>query len=70
MATASVLVASIVPLALGGESAGETGTNGTLIDVLSVGSIVGGYLLIFALWRWVFSAKARERRRNGNGSSD
>jgi uncharacterized membrane protein YphA (DoxX/SURF4 family) len=66
MAIATVLAASILPLALGGESAGETGMNSTLIDILSAVSIVGGYLLIFALWRWVFSARARDRRRNGS----
>ena len=70
METAPALVASILPLALGGESAVETGSNGTLLDVLSVVSIVAGYLLIFALWRWVFSAKAQERRKRGNGRSE
>ena len=67
MAAAAALVASILPLALGGESAVETGSNSTLLDILSAVSIVVGYLLIFALWRWVFSAKARERRKRGDG---
>jgi hypothetical protein len=58
-----VLVASVLPLALDGESVSETGGNGTAIAVVSVVSIVGGYLLLFVLWRYVFSAKARARRR-------
>jgi hypothetical protein len=57
-----VLAAVVVPLALGGESATEAGGNGTAIAVVSVVSIVGAYLLLFVLWRYVFSAKARSRR--------
>ncbi len=60
-----VLVASVLPLALDGESVTESGGNGTAIAVVSVVSIVGGYLLLFVLWRYVFSAKARSRRENG-----
>ena len=60
-----VLVASVLPLALDGESVTESGGNGTAIAVVSVVSIVGGYLLLFVLWRYVFSAKARARRENG-----
>jgi hypothetical protein len=60
-----VLVASVLPLALDGESVAESGGNGTAIAVVSVVSIVGGYLLLFVLWRYVFSAKARSRRENG-----
>jgi hypothetical protein len=40
-----------LPLALDGESI--TGSS-TAIAVLSVVSIVGGYLLLFALWYFVF----------------
>jgi hypothetical protein len=57
-----MLAAGVLPLALGGESATEAGGNGTAIAVVSVVSIVGAYLLLFALWRYVFSAKARSRR--------
>jgi hypothetical protein len=58
-----LLVASVLPLALDGESVTETGGNGTAIAIVSVVSIAGGYLLLFALWRYVFSAKAKARRR-------
>jgi hypothetical protein len=64
--TVEVLVASVLPLALNGESVSETGGNGTALAVISLVSIVAGYLLLFALWRCVFSAKARQRRRNGS----
>ncbi len=60
----SVLVAGlIVPLALDGEAAAETGGNGTAIAVVSVVSIAGGYVLLFVLWRYVFSEKAKAKRR-------
>jgi hypothetical protein len=59
------LVVSALPLALDGESVTESGGNGTAIAVVSVVSIVGGYLLLFVLWRYVFSAKARSRRERG-----
>jgi hypothetical protein len=58
-----VLAAGVLPLALDGESVTETGGNATAIAVVSVVSIVGGYLLLFVLWRYVFSARARARRR-------
>jgi hypothetical protein len=61
-AVIGVLKASIVPFALAGESVTETGGNGTAIAVVSVVSIVGGYLLLFVLWRCVFSSKAKARR--------
>jgi hypothetical protein len=61
----SVLVASLVvsPLALDGDAATETGGSGEAIAVVSAISIVGGYLLLFALWRYVFSEKAKVKRR-------
>ncbi|MGA8664403.1 MAG: hypothetical protein WB809_04975 [Thermoplasmata archaeon] len=60
----SVLVAGlIVPFALDGEAAAETGGNGTAIAVVSVVSIAGGYVLLFVLWRYVFSEKAKAKRR-------
>jgi hypothetical protein len=61
-AVLGLLVASIVPLALDGETVTETGGNGTAIAVVSAVSIVAGYLLLFALWRYVFSAKAKAKR--------
>jgi hypothetical protein len=53
-----------LPLALDGESA--TG-NTTAIAVISVVSIVLGYLLIAALWYFVFGGSARARRKRGEG---
>ena len=61
--TIGVLLASVVPFALAGESVTETGGNGTAIAVVSVVSIVGGYVFLFVLWRYVFSNKAKARRR-------
>ena len=54
------------PLALDGESI--TG-DGTAIAVLSIVSIVGGYLVLFALWHFVFrdrSPKRTEQRPTAN----
>jgi hypothetical protein len=62
MAALGVLSANLVTLALDGESVTETAGNGTTIAVVSVVSIVGGYLLLFALWRYVFSTKAKAKR--------
>lgn len=60
----SMLAASLVlPLALDGEAAVETGANGTAIAIVSVVSIAGGYLLLYMLWRYVFSEKAKIKRR-------
>jgi hypothetical protein len=60
----SVLMASLVvsPLALDGDAATETGGSGEAIAVVSAISIVGGYLLLYALWRYVFSEKAKVKR--------
>jgi hypothetical protein len=49
-----------LPLALGGESGSGESTG---IAVISVVSIVVGYLLIAALWYFVFRDGARARRR-------
>jgi uncharacterized protein (DUF2062 family) len=57
------VLTSIAPLALDGESVGEGAGNGTLLAALSLVSIIAGYLVLFALWRWVFSPNARKRRR-------
>ena len=59
----SVAIAIALPLALDGESVAETGGNGTAIAVVSLVSIVAGYVLLFALWRYVFSAKAKAKRK-------
>jgi len=50
-------------LALDGESA--TGNN-TGIAVISLVSIVFGYLLLAALWYFVFRDKARKKRKKGS----
>jgi hypothetical protein len=50
----------LAPLALDGES---VTTNNTAVAVVSVVSIVGGYLLLAALWRYVFSDRAKAKRR-------
>lgn len=59
----SVLAAGALPLALDGESVSEVGGNGTAIAVISLVSIIACYVLLFALWRYVFSAKAKAKRR-------
>jgi hypothetical protein len=58
-----VLVSGVAPLALDGESVSEVGGNGTAIAIVSLVSIVACYVLLFALWRYVFSAKAKAKRR-------
>ena len=55
-------MASIVPLALGGEAAVESGGTGTAIAVISAVSIVAGYVMLYLLWRFVFSTKAKAKR--------
>lgn len=52
-----------LPLALDGESASG---NTTAIAVISIVSIVFGYLLLAALWYFVFRDKAREKRRKSS----
>jgi len=46
-------------LALDGESAVS---NSTGLAIISIVSIVFGYVLLACLWHFVFSAKARRRR--------
>jgi uncharacterized membrane protein YciS (DUF1049 family) len=56
------LVASLLhllPVALDGESAGQSSTG---LAVISVVSMVFGWLLIAGLWWFVFRDKARARR--------
>jgi hypothetical protein len=62
IATLGVIAANLIPLALDGESVSESGGNGTAIAVISAVSIAAGYVLLFALWRYVFSSKAKARR--------
>jgi uncharacterized membrane protein YdjX (TVP38/TMEM64 family) len=63
---AAGVLSSILPLALNGETVSEGGGNGTLLGVISLVSIIAGYLVLFALWRWFFSPNARKRRRKGS----
>jgi hypothetical protein len=51
-------------LALDGESANASNTG---LAVISIVSIVSGYLLLAGLWFFVFSSKARERREKRSG---
>jgi hypothetical protein len=60
MAAAAQALLATLPLALDGESV--TGNN-VGIAVLSVVSMIFGYALIAALWYFVFSPKAADRRR-------
>ena len=57
-----LLAAKLVPLALDGEAVSESGGGGTAIAVITLVSIVAGYVMLFALWRYVFSAKAKAKR--------
>ena len=58
----SIASALILPLALDGESAAEVGGNGALLAIISVASMAVGYVVLYLLWRFVFSAKARDKR--------
>jgi hypothetical protein len=62
-ASLAIRLAITTPLALDGEAAGEVGGNGTADAIVAVVSIAGGYVLLFVLWRYVFSEKARVKRR-------
>jgi hypothetical protein len=57
-----VQIASLIlaPLALDGESVTASNTG---LAVISVVSMVFGYLLIAGLWYFVFREKAREKRK-------
>jgi hypothetical protein len=56
------VIAALIPLALDGEAAIEAGGSGTAIAIVSAVSLVAGYVVLFLLWRYVFSAKAKARR--------
>lgn len=62
MVAAALSHAGITPLALGGEAAVESGGTGTAIAIVSAISLVVGYVMLYLLWRFVFSTKAKERR--------
>jgi hypothetical protein len=53
---------ALLPLALDGEAAIEQGSTSTAIAVVSAISIVAGYVVLYLLWRYVFSAKAKAKR--------
>lgn len=53
---------ALIPLALDGEAAIESGSTGTAIAVVSAISIAAGYVVLYLLWRYVFSAKAKAKR--------
>jgi hypothetical protein len=53
---------ALIPLALDGEAAVESGSTGTAIAVVSAISIVAGYVVLYLLWRHVFSTKAKAKR--------
>jgi hypothetical protein len=56
-----------VPVALDGESGAA---NNTAIGAISVASVVAGYLVLAALWYFVFRKKAHEKHDRGSGSDD
>jgi hypothetical protein len=51
-----------IPLALGGEAVTDHGPSGTFLAIASLASMVVGYVVLYLLWRYVFSAKARDKR--------
>jgi uncharacterized membrane-anchored protein len=57
----------LAPLALDGESVNN---NNTGIAVISLVSIVGGFLLLGALWYFVFRAKAWDKHKDGRPPRD
>lgn len=63
MAVASVI--TLLPIALDGDSV----NNGNVgLAVISLLSIVLGYLLLAALWYFVFSERSRAKRRDKDSS--
>ena len=63
MLLAGLHLASVIgslPMALGGEAEGSTNTG---LGIISVVSIAFGYVLIAALWYFVFRDKARSKRK-------
>jgi putative effector of murein hydrolase LrgA (UPF0299 family) len=62
----SVALALHLPLALDGEAATEAGGNGKAIAIVSAVSIAFGYLVLAALWHFVFREKARTKRKKSS----
>ncbi len=56
---AIVALALQLPVALDGESANQSNTG---LAVISLVSILFGYILLALLWHFVFSKKARRKR--------
>lgn len=54
-------IALLAPLALDGESVNN---NNSAIAALSLVSIVAGFLLLGALWYFVFRKKAQDKRKD------
>jgi hypothetical protein len=57
-------LALALPMALDGEASANS--NNTAIGVISVVSIIFGYVVLAALWYFVFRDKERHRRRKGS----
>jgi hypothetical protein len=55
-----------LPLALDGESAGSASTG---IAVISIVSMVFGYIAIACLWHFVFRDKAKAKRKKDSSGS-
>jgi hypothetical protein len=72
IASLSMLATSLltVAFALDGDAGTERTGSGEAIAVVSVVSIVAGYLLLYALWRYVFSEKAKIKRGEPPDRSD
>jgi hypothetical protein len=60
-------ISLLIPLALDGESVNN---NNTGIAAISLVSIVGGFLLLGALWYFVFRAKAWDKHKDGRPPRD
>ena len=62
-----VAIALLAPLALDGESVNNSNS---AIAAISIASIVGGFLLLGALWYFVFRAKAWDKHKDGRPPRD
>ena len=69
IALAHLAVAALaLPPALDGESSASG--NSTGVAIISLVSIVFGYVLLFCLWHFVFREKARTRSRRKKDASE
>ncbi|HLH13519.1 MAG TPA: hypothetical protein VKV16_01920 [Solirubrobacteraceae bacterium] len=59
-------LALALPVALDGEA---EGANSTDLGIVSVVSIAVGYVVLFALWWFVFRDRAKARRKKGGPDS-